>query len=385
MVKMAASKNPGNRKAGNRKAGNRKASSNSGIPARRLALRALKRIDADGAYANLVLGPMLAESDLSDRDRGLVTELVYGTTRMRRACDHIVDGFVLGKVDNEVRNALRLGAYQMAYMDTPPHAAVSATVGAVKGRGGSMVNAVLRKVGASVGNINWPDDATRLSYPNWILKELTNDLGSDQALQALEAMNERATVTERDDGYIQDPASAEVVASVDAGPGMFVADLCAAPGGKATGIAQTGATVIAGDLNPKRAGLIASNAQRLGHDVGVLVADGLKPPFRPESFDRVLVDAPCSGLGSLRRRADARWRIDANAPGRLAPLQVALVEAGLDLLKPEGKLIYSVCTLTNAESQGVLESLGSKVIVESQELKLPDESDGMFTAILRRT
>ena len=360
------------------------AKTNSGVPARRLALRALKRIDADGAYANLVLGPMLSESELSERDRGLVTEMVYGTTRMRRACDHIVDRCVLGKVDNEVRNALRLGAYQMVFMETPPHAAVSATVGAVKGRGGSMVNAVLRKVGGSLGEIKWPDEATRLSYPTWMLNELINDFGHDKAVQALEAMNERATVTERSDGYIQDPASAAVVDFVDARPGMVVVDLCAAPGGKATGIAQTGATVIASDINPKRVGLIASNAERLGHDLGVLVADGLRPPIRPGSVDRVLVDAPCSGLGSLRRRPDARGRIDRDAPARLAPLQTGLVRAGLELLKPDGKLIYSVCTLTKAESEGVLEALGEEVVVESSELKLPDDSDGMFSAVMRR-
>ena len=99
--------------------------SNSGVPARRLALRALKRIDADGAYANLLLPTMLAESELSERDRGLVTELVYGTTRMRRACDYVVDRFVLGKVDNEVRNALRLGALSNGvYGDAAPRRSV---------------------------------------------------------------------------------------------------------------------------------------------------------------------------------------------------------------------------------------------------------------------
>lgn len=357
----------------------------SGVPARRLALRALKRIDADGAYANLLLPKMLAESQLSERDRGLVTELVYGTTRMRRACDYVVDRYVLGKVDIEVRNALRLGAYQMVFMDTPPHAAVSATVGAVKGRGGSMVNAVLRKVGGSLEELKWPDEATRLSYPNWILASLGSELGESKAVAALAAMNQRASVIERDDGYIQDPASAAVVAAVDGAQGMLVADLCAAPGGKATGIARTGAAVVASDLNQTRTGLIAENAKRLGYPVMVVVADGLRPPYKPASFDRVLVDAPCSGLGSLRRRPDARWRIDSDAPARLAPLQKQLIEAGLDLLAPGGKLVYSVCTLTNSETSGVVESLGDQVVLESSNLQLPDDSDGMFTAVMRRS
>ena len=259
----------------------------------------------------------------------------------------------------------------MVFMETPPHAAVSATVGAVKGRGGSMVNAVLRKVGASVADLQWPDEVTRLSYPNWILAALTEELGAEDAVAALEAMNQRASAVERDDGYIQDPASASVVAAVDAQPGMLVADLCAAPGGKATGIAQNGTTVIAGDLNPRRAGLIAANAARLDYPVGVVVADGLRPPFKSHTFDRVLVDAPCSGLGSLRRRPDARWRIDADAPERLATLQGNLIRAGLDLVAPGGKLIYSVCTLTKAETTGVLDAVAEAVVVEISELSLP--------------
>ena len=356
----------------------------SGVPARRLALRALKRIDADGAYANLVLGPMLDESQLSERDRGLVTELVYGTTRMRRACDFVVDRFVLGKVDVEVRNALRMGAYQMVFMDTPPHAAVSATVGAVKGRGGSLVNAVLRKAAGSLDDLKWPDTATRLSYPNWIVNLLTEEVGSESAIACLEAMNQSASVVERDDGYVQDPASMEVVRAVDAQPGMLIADLCAAPGGKATGLVATGASVVAGDLNPKRCQLIVKNADRMGYRLPVIVSDGTAPPLRRGVFDRVLVDAPCSGLGSLRRRADARWRIDAQAPSRLAPLQVELIRSGLELLGPEGKLIYSVCTLTSAESTGVIAALGDEVVVESQKLDLPGEHDGMFTAVMRR-
>ncbi len=356
----------------------------AGVPARRLALRALKRIDADNAYANLVLGPMLSESQLSERDRGLVTELVYGTTRMRRACDFVVDRFVLGKVDLEVRNALRMGAYQMVFMDTPPHAAVSATVGAVKGRGGSLVNAVLRKAAGSLDELKWPNDATRLSYPNWIVDLLEAELGHDAALACLEAMNQSASVVERDDGYIQDPASMEVVRAVEAEPGMLIADLCAAPGGKATGLAATGASVVAGDLNPGRCQLIVKNADKLGYRLPVVVSDGNAPPFRRGVFDRVLIDAPCSGLGSLRRRPDARWQIDAAAPARLARIQAELIRSGLELLAPDGKLIYSVCTLTAAESTGVIESLGDEVVVESQRLELPGEHDGMFTAVLRR-
>jgi 16S rRNA (cytosine967-C5)-methyltransferase len=359
-----------------------------------VAIEALVRIDEGGAYANLVLPELLRRSGLGPGDRHFVTELVYGTTRMRRACDHLVGRFVLGEVDPRVRAALRLGAYQIAFLRTPAHAAVAATVGAVGGRGRSVVNAVLRRVAGAP--IEYPDRATELSYPDWIVDRLLADIGSDEALAALGAMNGPAGVTVRDDGYTQDAASQLVVRAVGAGPGELVIDLCAAPGGKATGLAGQGALVVAADIRPKRARLLAANAARLGAEVRPLVADGTRPPMRPGAADRVLVDAPCSGLGSLRRRADARWRIDRGAPERLARLQTDLVLAGLDLLRPGGTLTYSVCTLTTVESAGVLaavlERAPAKVVAPPGPpwrtsggiaTVLPLDTDGMMLFTLR--
>ena len=168
-------------------------------------------------------------------------------------------------------------------------------------------------------------------------------------------MNARAEKTVRDDGYVQDRASQWVAELVDARPGELVADLCAAPGGKATAMASTGATVIAADLHPTRAALIAENGLST-----VVVADARRPPFRRASFDRVLVDAPCSGLGALRRRPDARWRIEPDDVERLAELQRELVDAAVTLLRPGGVLVYSVCTLTKAESLGIDEHLAAQ-------------------------
>lgn len=356
-----------------------------GIATRRAAIEALVRIESDGAYANLLLPTLLGRRQLSERDRAFVTELVYGTTRMMRACDHLVDRFLMTDVEPQVRAALRVGAYQLHFLDTPDHAAVSATVGAVKGRGRGVVNAVLRKVAAAPAD--FPDLATRLSYPDWICRRLAADLGEADASVAMEAMNEPATTVVRDDGYVQDEASQRVVAAVDARPGEIVLDVCAAPGGKATGLAATGAIVLACDLQPQRVGLIADNAHRLDARVTPVVADGLTPPVRPGSIDRILVDAPCSGLGSLRRRPDARWRIDHDAPERLARLQVALVEAALPLLKPDGVLTYSVCTLTKVEVEGVLESIlagGEVELVDEVTRILPVASDGMSLFQLRR-
>ena len=319
--------------------------------ARKVALDALNRIEQDEAYANLALGTILDRSRLDERDRGFVTELVYGVTRMRRACDFLVDRFALRDLDMPTRNLLRLGAYQLQFLGTPAHAAVSATVAVAPGRTRGLVNAILRRVADTP--VDWPDDATRLSYPDWIVDRLVADLGHDDAMGALAAMNEPPVVTERADGYVQDQASQWVAAAVGARAGERVLDLCAAPGGKATAISSTGASVMAADLSPVRAGLVLGNARRLDSDVRVIAMDGRKPAFRDGCFDRVLVDAPCSGLGVLRRRPDARWRIDPAAVERLAALQQELVESAVALVRPGGLLLYSVCTLTARETLGI--------------------------------
>ena len=183
-------------------------------PARRLAVDALLRID-DGAWANLVVPALLDGAHLPARDRAFVTELVYGTTRMRRACDWLVSRHLnraIAGLDGDVRAALRLGAYQLAFLHTPPHAAVSATVDVTPLRARGLVNAVLRKVAADADappwpDALWPDDGTRLSYPDWIVERLTVDLGADAAGAALTEMNRAAEVSVRPDGYVQDRAS----------------------------------------------------------------------------------------------------------------------------------------------------------------------------------
>jgi 16S rRNA (cytosine967-C5)-methyltransferase len=183
---------------------------------------------------------------------------------------------------------------------------------------------------------------------------LIADLGATDAAAALGAMNEPASATERDDGYVQDQASQWVAGLVGAQPGERVVDLCAAPGGKATALAGT---VVAADHTLKRIGLVRSNATQLDRPLHLVVADAGAPAFRPASFDRVLLDAPCSGLGTLRRRADARWRIDADGVIRLADLQRRLLAAAATLVRPGGTLVYSVCTLTVAEGPDVAATL----------------------------
>lgn len=363
------------------------------LSARALAYEALLRIDHDGAYANLVLPSMLAGSQLSTRDRAFATELVYGATRMRRACDALVDRFLLREPDPEIRTLLCLGAYQLEFANVAPHAAVGETVNLAPKAVRGFVNAILRNVGRTA--MVWPDEATQLSYPEWIAALLRTELG-DEAVAAMERMNTAPPVTVREDGYTQDRASTWVAAAVGAERGDRVLDVCAAPGGKATAIASSGATVVAADVLPSRAHLLRENVARLSSDVAVVVADGTAPPFAPESFDRVLLDAPCSGLGALRRRADARWRIEPNDIVELATLQRRLLDASAALVRPGGTLVYSVCTLTAAESIDHPTPTGFDVIDDEpagtwrrydrgwRVLPQDDDSDGMVMIRYRR-
>lgn len=321
-----------------------------------MAVDAFVRIDSQRAYANLLLPKLLDRSELSQRDRGFVTELVYGTTRMQRACDFLVDRFTVREPDSEARAWLRLGAYQLAFTDVPAHAAVSATVEAAPRKLQGFLNAVLRRVAGAP--VEWPSDAVRLSYPDWIVDRLSADLGRERALAALEEMNERPQVTRRADGYTQDLASQWVADLVEPEVGALVFDATAAPGGKATAMAATGARVIAGDRRAKRVGLIQVNRAGLALDnVLPLVADGRHPPFREGLFSRVLLDAPCSGFGALRRRPDARWRIDEADVDRLTDVQRDLVDGLVAHVEPGGMFVYSVCTLTRAETVVIDEHL----------------------------
>ena len=313
--------------------------------ARSIAAKLLDRIEADRAYANLVL----ASAGLPERDAPLITELVYGVTRMRRALDHLIDGFVSDPPDLATRNLLRVGAYQLHMMATPAYAAVSETVQAAPRRQRGFVNAVLRRVADL--EPAWPTEAVRLSYPDWMVERLEDDLGATEAQAALELMNQPAPVTTRRDGYIQDLASQWVAELVDPQPGERVLDMCAGPGGKATALARNSVTVVAADHRRHRASLVAANAAKTAAPLaGVIAANGRRPPFCPGTFDRVLVDAPCSGMGALRRRADARWRVGPDDVGELALLQAELVRAAFSLVRPGGVVVYSVCTMTKAET-----------------------------------
>jgi 16S rRNA (cytosine967-C5)-methyltransferase len=382
--------------------------------ARDVALAALVQVD-DGAYANVLLPSLLRRTDLDARARAQATDLVYGTLRRRRSLDALLAPLAdrpLDRLDPAVRAALRLGAYQLV-AGAAPHAAVGETVaalGRVTPRGKGYANAILRRVADLGPRWPWPDgdDVTaigiRTSMPDWIVARLLADLGDD-ARGVLEAANEPGALTLRvnrrasdpaavaeelraggarvEPGWLvggalvvhgggdpaalpavaegratpQDEASQAVVAAVGAQPGERVLEVGAAPGGKSTGLAEAmddRGLVVALDARPGRLGLVSRAVARIGlGSVAQLAADGRRPPLRDATFDRVLVDAPCSGLGVLRRRPEARWRIEESAVAELAALQRELLTSAAALVRPGGRLVYSVCTLTRAETLGV--------------------------------
>jgi len=376
---------------------------------RSLARDALVRVE-DGAYSNVLLPAMLRRSTLSTRDRAFATSLVYGTLRRLRRIDALLDEFgrrPVTALDPPVRAVLRLGAAQL--LDgVPAHAAVSETVGAAPRRARGYVNAVLRALAAN--GPPWPepaDDAVALSYPDWIVRRLEADLGEADGRAALVVQNEPAAVTLRpnptrtgvdalerelaaaglsvEHGALVpealivrgtgDPAALPAVAEGRATPqdqasqavvdvlapqtGDRVLDVAAAPGGKATACAERvgeSGLVVATDVDVGRLRLVGDARRRLGlSQLSRCVADGRRLPARPGAFDRVLVDAPCSGLGVLRRRPEARWRVDEASIEPLADLQVELVVAAATAARVGGVVVYSVCTTTREETTEVTE------------------------------
>jgi 16S rRNA (cytosine967-C5)-methyltransferase len=382
------------------------------VTSRETAFAALLRVE-DGAYSNALLPTMLRDSDLDPRDRAFATDLVYGTLRQQRALDYLVGVAAdrpVEELDPATRVALRLGAYQLT-RNVPAHAAVGETVAVAPRRARGYVNAVLRALADTGPQWPWPrgEDigalAVRHSYPDWIVEELVAQYGPADARASLEVANEpppvalrvntrRATVAaiadelrnggvEVDRGSLaegalrargigdparlpavaegratpQDEASQAVVGILDPQPGEAVVDAAAAPGGKATAIAERvgeHGRAVACDLHPGRIHLVGSARDRLGlGQVLPVVADGRALPVRPACADRALVDAPCSGLGVLRRRAELRWRIRRDDLPQLVELQHDLLRGAAEAVRPGGVVVYSVCTLTGDETTGV--------------------------------
>ena len=419
------------------------------MSAREVARRVLDRVDKGGAWATLALDAELARSGLDERDRRLASELVYGVLRNRGRIDRALAAHAdLTRTPPKIRTALRVAAHQLLFLDrVPAYAAVDDAVAAARGIGGQKLagftNAVLRKI-TKAGEPPLPADVrarieAEYSLPRWIVDELADTVDADQ-LPAIAAafaqppplvarVNTRKTT--RDalakelveagvtatpvehvpsalvlDGLGDPGKSASFLAGrwtvQDTGAqlvghlaapraGMRILDACAGVGGKATHLAELvddAASIDAADQSKTKLELCARTAERLGlAHITTHVCD-LTDPNAPlaDAYDLIVLDAPCSGLGVLRRHPDAKWRLTPDTVPRLAGLQRQLLDAVARRLAPGGVLVYSVCTFTRAEGPAQVAALVERSGLElvSEHRTWPPEADAFYIARLVR-
>jgi 16S rRNA (cytosine967-C5)-methyltransferase len=363
--------------------------------ARRAAYAVVRRVLAEGAWADRALHG--EARDLAPRDRALAKQLAFGTVQRRLTLDHVIDARTKGSLEPGVRAALQLGLFQLLFMDrVAEHAAIAEAVELAKpSPGHRVVNAVLRRVQRE--GVELPDDATiagaaiRHSHPEWLVALWWRMLGAEETRALLQADNEPAElalrvntlvdfdlsdITGRREGEAivvdgrfdalahpgyaagaftpQSRASQRVARIVDPRPGERVLDLCAAPGGKTTHLAALmgdEGEIVAVERHPGRARALRASAARMrATAVRVVVGDAKALPA-DHAFDRVLLDPPCSGLGTLRSHPDLRFRVTPRAIVQLAAEQDALLAAARGALRPGGVLVYSVCTISRAEER----------------------------------
>jgi 16S rRNA (cytosine967-C5)-methyltransferase len=367
-------------------------------PARRVAYEVLLRVFEHDAYADRVFRQ--AAKDLEERERAFAQRLAYGSVQRVRTLDYAIE--TLGKrpvrkLDPPVRAALRLGAYQLGYTDTAPHAAANESVELVRRakleRAVPFTNAIMRRLAAGMRELldALPEGPLKESYPDWIYETWVRDLGRDDAIAEMRAQNEPLETVIRlvrgdpplgaeptdipgayrvdrvdelavGEGRIWPQSRASQLAAlvVGAQDGERILDVCSAPGGK-TSMLRGDVTAV--ELDRNRANELRENLKILGRpDVTVLEADGTKLPPGLAGFDRALVDAPCSGTGVLAQRPDLRWRAQP-----LPELQLDLLRAAAERVEPGGTVVYSVCTINADENEAIVDASGLRVVPLGEE------------------
>ena len=387
--------------------------------ARELALQTLTDILIDGAYSNHALSEQIEKNELTVQDKNFMTELVYGTLQHEQLLNFYVTPFFNGKVKAWVRILIQMTLYQMLFLDSvPEHAAISEAVKIAKKRGGQfngkLVNAILRELTRtplpSLDTIK--DEAERLavetSHPLWLIKLWSKQFGWEKTIQMARANNERVNVTIRVNGvrgtreelkqklesegitceygnlsqdalvilkgnviktkdfeqgwfYVQDESSMLVARALKPKHHSKVLDTCSAPGGKTTHVAelmrQTG-TVYAHDVYEHKIKLIEDNVKRLGlTNVVATLQDAttLNERYESDSFDAVLVDAPCSGLGILRRHPEVKITKQPSDLDEIMMIQKKILNTVAPLVKVGGTLVYSTCTVNRKENDKMVE------------------------------
>jgi 16S rRNA (cytosine967-C5)-methyltransferase len=384
--------------------------------ARNLAVKILNRVERTDSYLDKVLDVELKQSEIGDLDKGLLTEIVHGVLRWQSRLDWVLNGFSHGnfsKAEINVKNAMRVSLYQIMFLDKIPHsAAVNEAVEFVKrirgDRPAGLVNAVLRNIIRNIEGIRYPaaeDEpvqylAVYYSHPQWMVRRWLARFGADETKKLLMSGNERPGLALRinkmrvEPGVflrqldqleipyagsshldhfvkvkslsrigqmdlfrkgmftIQDESAALPCQLLDVRPGLRVIDLCAAPGGKTTNIAermQNQGEIIAIDKYEAKLGLIKGSCERLGiTNVTLVAADAAT--YAAEPADRVLLDAPCSGLGVLCKKPDIKWKRDVTDIDQLVKTQRELLDHAAGLVKPDGVLVYSTCTMEPEEN-----------------------------------
>jgi 16S rRNA (cytosine967-C5)-methyltransferase len=350
-------------------------------PARDAAFRVLLKVEG-GGYAS----DLLRRETLENRDAGLAETIVFGCLRYQAQLDWLIAQLAKRpKLDAEVRIALRMGVFQLRYLDRiPPHAAVSESVELVKRAkkesAAGFVNGVLRSVlrKGPRAPVKWPDLATELSVPQWMLDRWQRQYGADAAGRiARAALEEPTTPVNPETGRLQDIGAQSVVPLLELEPGMTLLDLCAAPGNKAAQALSTGARVIACDRYEKRLAEVPREAERI-------VLDASQPlPFGGPNwvrFAKILVDAPCSGTGTLARNPEIKWRLRPTDLERFEELQRRILKNALACLAPGGRLVYATCSLESEENEKMIEGL--RVLRTETRLPGRDSGDGFFAAVI---
>ncbi|PPA72101.1 16S rRNA (cytosine(967)-C(5))-methyltransferase RsmB [Jeotgalibacillus proteolyticus] len=397
---------------------------------REAALSILDQIDKNQSYSNLLLNHAINNFHLKGPDVGLLTELTYGTIQRKLTLDFYLAPFIKKKVEAWVRNLLRMSLYQMIYLDrVPERAAIHEAVEIAKKKGhkgiAGLVNGVLRSIQReglpALDEIKDPIERVSIetSHPYWLVDRWVKQYGIDKTremcqtnlLAPVQTARVNTLLTTRDEvlskleregveaqpshiipegisitrgniahteAYkqglltIQDESSMLVAYALNPEPGEHILDMCAAPGGKTSHIAQkmkNKGSIIALDLHPHKIKLVEENAARLGITTikgQALDARKAQEHFDEESFDRVLVDAPCSGLGVLRRKPDIKYAKKEQDLHSLAAIQISLLESAARMLKPGGTLVYSTCTVDHAENNQTVKHF----LKENNQMKL---------------
>jgi 16S rRNA (cytosine967-C5)-methyltransferase len=403
---------------------------------RALALSALAEWRRGRKFADAILNERLRVSELSPADRAFATELFYGVLRNLTLVDFWIGRLRSAHLDHDSRDLLRLGLYQLFLLEIPEHAALYETVELASRHNRALVNGVLRNAVRQKTGLRHDADTQDLSvqqsHPQFLIARWTKNLGAKETEALCEWNNRPAPVYARinrlkiaeadffaqnggaeqlsarenlvrlktipetalaaGDCYIQDPSTATACQLLDPQPGDRVLDACAAPGGKTGYLAElmkNNGFILACDRDERRVGTLRDNLDRLGVTIARLAQhDWTKDRLKEESsFDRILVDAPCSNTGVMRRRIDVRWRLTPDDFKRMAAEQLRIVRATVALLKPGGVFVYSTCSLEPEENEQIVAQIVNefpflKLEEEKSVLPFRDGFDGAYAARL---